>query len=555
MAGKTDSTSDLRGVRHQLEQLASEGRHDELIELVVELLTAVRQDNTRLRVRLQNALRALYGRKSEKVSSDQLALLFAELGDEVPQGARDVVAAATDEQDESGEVEQPKQRPRSATGAKGRRPLPEDLPREERVIRVPDELRVCPKCGEEKSCIGHIRSELLEFVPAQFKVIVQQREKLACKRCGDGVVAAPSTKPMDRGRPGPGLLAHLVVSKGQDSLPLYRQSQIYQRSGVTIAPSTLGEWHGFACDVLEPIARAIVGRVLSSLVIRADDTGLKVLDPKHPKGVKLGHLWGYVGDDDLVAFDYTPTWEAKGPQAFLHGFDGYLQGDGYAGFKALLERERGSPIVGEKRRLGCGMHVRRKFEQAKDAGDARGAIALAWFRRLYEVEREAKKTERTAIERQALREEQSLPVLDELYAWIHETHEEELPDSPLGKATRYAINQEAFFRRCFTDGRFEIDNGEVERQLRRVALGRKNYLFAGSDKGAERLAVGYTILGSCHMRGIDPLAYATDVIDKVQNGWPKSRLGELLPDVWRAPGREARQEPVVEAATTATAPS
>lgn len=550
--GDEELSPDLRGVRRQLEKLAKEGRVDELISQVVELLTQVRDDNTRLRVRLGNALRALYGRKSEKVSSEQLALLFEELGDDVPQGARDALDASQD--DEQGEVERPKQRPRSATGRQGRRPLPDDLPRETRVVRVPDELRVCPTCGQDKSCIGYIRSQLLEFVPAHFKIIDEEREKLACKSCGDGVVAAPSAKPMDRGRPGPGLLAHLVVSKGQDSQPLYRQAQIYKRCGVSIAPSTLGEWHAFACDVLEPITRAIVARVLSSLVIRADDTGIKVLDPKHPKGVKLGHLWGYVGDQDLVAFDYTPTWEAKGPQAFLELFDGYIQGDGYAGFKALLERQRGSPIVAEERRLGCGMHIRRKFEQAKDAGDARGAIALAWFRRLYEVEREAKEAAMTAAERKALRDEHSLPVLEELYEWIDQTHDELVPDTPLYKATRYARNQEQAFRRCFSDGRFEIDNGEVERQLRRVALGRKNFLFAGSDKGAVRLAVAYTVLGSCHMRDIDPLAYVTDVIDKVQNGWPKSRLGELLPDAWQPPARNADRDTTVETDTATATP-
>ena len=522
---------DLSGVKRRLEKLAKEGRDSELIELVLELLMQVRDDNTRLKVRLQNALRALYGRKSEKVSSDQLALLFEELGDEVPQGARDVVEEATKD-DDKGEVAQPKKAPRRRNG---RKPLPDNLPREQRIIVVQDELRVCSRCGNDKKCFGYIDSEILEFVPAHFKIIEEKREKLVCEQCGNGVVVAPTEKPMERGRPGPGLLADIVVHKGQDSLPLYRQSQIYKRYGVSISPATIGEWHGFTCDALEPIARAIIARVLGSGVIQADDTGLKVLDRKHPKGIKLGHMWAYVGDGDLVAFDYTPTWEAEGPIAFLESFNGYLQGDGYAGFKTLLERQRGDPLISEDRRLGCAMHIRRKFEQAKDAGDARGAIALAFFRRLYDVERQCKKDKLTPAERKLRRDEESLPVLDELYTWIHETHVTLVPDSPLYKATRYAINQEPFFRFCFTDGRFEIDNGEVERQLRRVAIGRKNYLFAGSDRGAERLAIAYTVLGSCHMKNIDPLAYITDVIDKVQNGWPKSRLAELLPDAWQPP--------------------
>ncbi len=540
MVGGKSRFDDLSGVKRRLEKLAKDGRDNELIEFVLEVLMQVRDDNTRLKVRLQNALRALYGRKSEKVSSEQLALLFEELGDEVPQGARDVVEEAAKD-DDDGKVEQPKKPPRRRSG---RKPLPDDLPRQQRIVRVPDELRMCARCRNDKKCFGYISSEILEFVPAHFIVIEEKREKLVCEQCGDGVVVAPTEKPMERGRPGPGLLADILVSKGQDSLPLYRQSQIYKRYGVSIAPATLGEWHGFACDVLEPIARAIIARVLGSSVIQADDSGLKVLDRDHPKGIKLGHMWAYVGDGDLVAFDYTPTWEAKGPLAFLASFDGYLQGDGYAGFKTLLERQRGDPLISEDRRLGCGMHIRRKFEQAKDAGDARGAIALAFFRRLYDVERQCKEDELTAAERKLRRDEESLPVLDELYAWIHETHATLVPDSPLFKATRYATNQEPFFRCCFTDGHFEIDNGEVERQLRRVAIGRKNYLFAGSDRGAERLAIAYTLLGSCHMLGIDPLAYITDVIDKVQNGWPRSRLAELLPDAWQPP-----------VATTASMPS
>jgi hypothetical protein len=267
-------------------------------------------------------------------------------------------------------------------------------------------------------------------------------------------------------------------------------------------------------------------------VIRADDTGLRVLDRSHPKGVKLGHMWGYVSDDNLVAFDYTPTWEAKGPHNFLEGFRGFLQGDGYAGFKAGLTRERGDPIIAEERRLGCAMHIRRKFEQA---ADARGAIALAYFRKLYDIERSCK-TEGVDFEaRKSRRDQLSRPVVDELYRWIHELHPRLVPGTSLHAATRYAINQEPVFRRCFDDGRFEIDNGEVERQLRRIAIGRKNFLFAGSDAGASRLAVAYTLLGSCHMRGIDPLAYLTDVIDKLQNGWPRSQLSELLPDAWKSP--------------------
>jgi transposase len=198
----------------------------------------------------------------------------------------------------------------------------------------------------------------------------------------------------------------------------------------------------------------------------------------------------------------------------------------------MLRDDDGERIVPEERRLGCGMHIRAKFETAAKAGDARGAVALAYFKALYRVEASCKEDHLPPEARKARRDEQSLPRLDELYQWIRELHPRLVPSTPLYVATQYALNQEPAWRRCFTDGRFEIDNGEVERRIRRVAIGRKNYLFAGSDKGAERLAIAYTVLGSCHMQGANPLAWATDVIGKLQDGWPLARLDELLPDAW-----------------------
>jgi transposase len=525
----TAPSSDLDDVRAKLVELATAGRVDDLIELVVTLLADARQSNTAIQARLQNALRALYGRKSEKLSADQLSLLFAELGDAAPDGAKAIA-------DAPGDVPQPDKPPPPARGKRGRAPLPTDLPRETRDVKVPDSLRTCDRCGADKTSIGSLSSEVLEFVPAHFKIIEERREKLACQACGDGVVVADSEKVMDRGRPGPALLAHIVVSKFQDALPLYRQCQIYERAGVSIAQSTIGDWAAFAIEALEPLATRIIARVLQSFVVRADDTGIRVLDRDDPRGVKKGHIWGYVGDGDLIAFDYTENWKADGPAKFLRRFKGFLQGDGYAGFdRALRPPDDGHdelPLVAEDRRLGCGMHIRRKFESAAQAGDARGAVVLAYFTRLYDVERSCKDQSLSAEERKARRDELSIPTLDEMFAWISELHPRLVPGTPLHAATRYAQNQETFFRRCFDDGRFEIDNGEIERQLRRIALGRKNYLFAGSDAGAERIATACTLLGSAHMHGLDPLAYLTDVLAKLQLGWPMARIDELLPDVW-----------------------
>jgi transposase len=534
------SLTDLDDVRRKLEELLGEGRGHDLIEMVLALLAEVRDTNTALSVRLRNALRALYGRKSQKVSDEQLSLLFAALGQEPPAGAANgAEASGTKETDPApdGPVPQPPAPPVPPRGRGGRAPLPKDLPRETKVVPVPEAERVCDDCGELKQCIGYRTSEILEFVPAHFKVIEEKCEKLACPRCPEeGVATAPSEKVMDRGRPGPGLLANILVQKLQDAMPLYRQTQSYERCGVSLSPSTIGDWSSFALDVLAPVAARIFARVLQAFFLQVDDTGLRVLDRDHPSGVKRGHVWAFVGDG-LVAFRYTPDWKAERPAVLLRDFTGYLQGDGYAGYEAMLRdgKKGAEPVVPLERRLGCGMHIRNKFEKAAKGGDARGAIALLHFKKIYRVEAACKEERLCPEGRKARRDAEALRAVDELYKWTHELHPRLVPKTPLYLATHYAIGQEALWRRCFTDGRFEIDNGEVERQLRRVALGRKNYLFAGSDKGAERLAVGYTCFGSCHRHGVNPLAWGTDVIAKLQDGWPMSRLDELLPDRWVNP--------------------
>jgi len=548
----TKLPADLGDVRCKLEQLAAEGRVSDLIDLVLELLVRMRDSNNALATRLRNALRELYGRRSQKVSSEQLAQMLAELGIGESKGgtAPDAPSSSSGEGASEtppvppgdaasanagdGPVPQPPEPPKPPRGRGGRSPLPKNLPRQQRVVSVPEAERMCSRCGAEKVCIGHRTSEILEFVPAHFFIIEEQREKLACTACPEeGVVTAPSDKVMNRGRPGPGLLAHILVAKYHDSTPLYRQAQQYERSGVSLAPATLGDWTAFGIDVLAPIAHRIFERLVALPYLHVDDTGLRVLDRDHPNGVKRGHIWAFVGHVEegikLAAFRYSPDWRAERPAALLAKFTGYLHGDGYAGYGAMEDAD-GDPVVAEERRLGCGMHIRAKFEKAAKAGDARAAMALAYFKKIYRIEAACKEEALSHEARKQRRDEQSLPVVDDLYRWIHELHPGLVPKTPLHAATQYAVNQEAAWRRCFTDGQFEIDNGEAERNLRRIALGRKNYLFAGSDKGAERLAIAYTLFGSCHLNGVDPLAWATDAITKLQAGWPTKRLDELLPD-------------------------
>jgi transposase len=531
-ARASKTLNDIEDVRAKLQELATEGRVDELIEIVLDLLVRVRNDNSKLAIQLKEALRRLYGRRSEKVSSSQLSLMFSEIGLDVPASAEDALASSSKDEET---VPVPPNKPRGLKGKPGRKPLPPDLPRETDEQKVPEDQRTCAECGSEKKTIGYLCSEILEFVPGHFKVIEEKREKIACAACEAGVQIADSQKVMCRGRPGPGLLAHIVVSKHADALPIYRQSQIYDRYGVHIPDATLGEWGAFAIDVMRPVARLIARLALESWYINLDDTTLRVQDRKSPKGIRKGRLWCLVGEKPYVAFFYAPDWRAEHAAEFLQGFDGFIQGDGYAGYaRALGPPGQEAQLVPDERRLGCGMHIRRKFEQAAESGDARGAIALAYFRKIYAIERKCKDDKVFGDERKAFRDEHSVPIVAELYAWVDQIHQNVVPGTKLHQATTYARNQRQYFERCFTDGRFEIDNGEAERQIRPLKLGEKNYLFAGSPNGAADIAIARTIINTCHRAGVDPLAYLTDAIVKIQRGWPTSRLAELLPDRWNA---------------------
>lgn len=553
---------DLQQVRATLAAMLADGQHEQLLAVVLALLQQVREKNTGLEQQLAKALRALYGRKSEKVSRDQLTLLFEQLGlgpDGQPLPPDEPSSEPADSPPESGERAGPDAGPGPPAppappkGKRGRKPLPEHLPRRKTRVPVPDAERVCERCGGPKACIGHLVSQVLEFVPGHFEVIEEEREKLACRACGDGVVIADSEKIMDRGRPGPGLLADLIVGKFADSLPLYRQGQRYARLGVELSASTLNDWNAFALDVLRPLAKRIEQRALLDSYLRVDDTGLRVLDRKHPEGVKKGHIWVYFGGG-FVFFRYTQSWEAQdkggvtgGGKAqetcatVLGSYPGFVQGDGYKGYEAALRSHPGQPkLVPEERRLGCMMHARRKFEEAAESHDARAAFALMWIKKLYQVEADAKARaqerglsvdEHHAV-RHALRQQTSLPILAAWRAWLDDIRPTLLPKTPLAVAVTYSVNQWDRLVRCFTEGRFEIDNGEAERQLKIVALGRKNYLFGGSDAGAERIGIAYTVLGSCRMYAVNPSKYLPDVIEKLQGGWPMDRLDELLPDAW-----------------------
>jgi transposase len=406
-----------------------------------------------------------------------------------------------------------------------RRPFPDHLPREVRKCLPKHEA--CPDCGGKLKHLGEDISEILEYVPASLKVIQYVRPKLACAGCDRIVQAEAPSRPIERGMAGPGLLAHVLTSKYCDHLPLYRQSQIYARSGVELDRSTLAEWVGGSSELLGPLVEALRRHVLSAGKLHADDIPIPVLAPGLGK-TKTGRLWTYVRDDRpagdstpaAVWFAYSPDRKGEHPQSHLRNFAGTLQADGYAGFDRVYE-------AGRVREAACWAHVRRKFYDLEVAHKSPvAAEALERIAQLYAIEKEVRG--RPPDERREVRDMRSRPLLESLKHWFEESLGMLSRKSDTAMAVRYALGRwEALMRFC-DDGRIEIDNNAAERALRVVALGRKNFLFAGSDGGGESAAAIYSLVGSAKLNGIDPESYLRNVLSRIAD-YPINRIEELLP--------------------------
>ena len=406
-----------------------------------------------------------------------------------------------------------------------RRPLPAALPRETETIAPVEEA--CPDCGGKLRWLGEDVSETLEYVPAKFKVIRTVRPKLSCAGCSQIVQAPAPHRPIDRGLAGPGLLAHVLVSKYADHLPLYRQAEIYQREGVELDRSTLADWVGGVSRTVQPLVDALQRYVLSSEKLHGDDVPVPVLAPGNGK-TKTGRLWTYVRDDRpagnteaaAVWFAFSPDRKGEHPAEHLQNYSGILQADGYAGFNKLYEKGR---IV----EAACWAHVRRKFHDLYQAHRSPIAQeALERIAQLYGIEQEIRG--RSPAERKEIRQSRSRPLLEAMHAWWKATLARLSQKSDVAVAIRYALERwNALLRYC-EDGRVEMDNNAAERALRAVALGRKNYLFAGSDAGGERAAAIYSLLGSARLNGIDPEAYLSLVLRRIADH-PVNRIAELLP--------------------------
>jgi transposase len=466
----------------------------------------------KLQHQLEQLLRQRYGQKSEKVDPAQL-LLFA----------HEILAQTEPTPPQTPSTESAAAKPKGH----GRKPLPASLPRKRIVHDVALEDRACPECGEERRKIGEEVREQLEYVPASLLVLQHVRPKYACKSCQAHVVIAPRLpEPIEKGVPGTGLLAHLIVSKFLDHLPLYRLEGILRRWGVELSRSTMCDWLATCAFLLAPIVNRMGDEIGKSDIIQTDDTTVPVQDKSRDK-TKTGRLWAYLGDQNhrYIVYDYTPDRSRDGPEAFLKNYtSGYLQSDAYAGYNRLHNRG----LI----EVGCWAHARRKFYEARTSDPVRSHAALAWIGLLYDVERSAKDQELSDDQRLSRRLEKSRPILESLASWLETERTNVLPKSPMGEAISYARSNWIALNRYLESGALEIDNNASERALRTVALGRKNWLFAGSDAGGKTAATLISLCMTCKTLGVEPWAYLRDVLDRVSTH-PNSRIEELLPDRWK----------------------
>ena len=468
-----------------------------------------------LKLLIAKLRRMQFGRKSEKVER-QIEQLELQLEDLEANRAESV--PPTEKQPATSNTIPPASKP-------SRRALPDHLPRETKTHEPAEQA--CPECGGTLKKLGEDVSEILEYVPASFKVIRHVRPKLCCTGCDAIVQAAAPSRPIERGVAGPGLLAHILTAKYCDHLPLYRQSGMYAREGVDLDDSTLADWVGASSRLLQPLLEVLRRYVMDCDKLHADDTPVPVLAPGNGK-TKTGRLWTYVRDDrpagslaaPAVWFAYSPDRKGEHPQQHLSKFTGILQADGYAGFNQIYES-------GRVQEAACWAHVRRKFYDLKEAHKSPIATeAVERIAPLYGIEEEIRG--RSPDERREVRNARSRPLLAAIHEWLEASLAKLSKKSDTSAAIRYALARwDALVRFC-DDGRIEIDNNSAERALRAVAIGRKNYLFAGSDRGGDRAATFYSLIGTAKLNGLDPEAYLRQVLTRIADH-PISRIEELLP--------------------------
>ena len=489
---------------------------------VDERLTKALADNAELRAllvdrdrQIEHLTKMLFARKSERLANDKHPKLPLVWDEPAPPPPPHVDEAADEEYEEVTY----KRKKRGATK------VSKDLPRETRKIELPEAERRCPCCNEVMCKIGEEVSERLDYTPAVLKVLETRRDKYACKKHEEAGVLTPPVPvhPIEKGMATAGLLSQVLVAKYKDHLPLYRQSCIFARHGAEIAESTLCDWVKSAAEMLRPVAAAMKASVLASHVVQSDDTGITVLDPSHANGSRRSFLWAYVGDRDEVVFDFTLGRGREGPRGFLGEYRGFLQVDAYAGYEVVFQ-------TGRVTEVGCWAHARRRFFDALDGEKEHAGNALAVLRRLYEIEREAKELGLDIPACRELRQREAMPLLEAMHTWLVALKPTVLPKSPLGDAIGYTLRQWDPLTRYLDDGRLAIDNNRVERQMRTVAVVRKNWMFAGSDEGARRAATIYSLVCTCGLLGVEPWTYLKDVLQQIAE---RVDPATLTPRLWK----------------------
>ena len=483
--------------------------------------------NARLLAIIKEIRRAHFGRKSERITDDQLALALEEL-------ETSLAKAEAEEEKADPALKTERTRKRRA----GRCETLDHLPHEEVVVE-PDS-KVCPCCGGDLHVIGEDTSKRLDKVPAKVRVIVTRRPKYACRTCEKtgaddvaGIIQAPAPpRLIEGGLPTEALVADVVVSKHADHLPLYRQSQILARHGVRIERSTLAQWVGAAAAELQPLHDHLIDQLKASPRLFCDETRCPVLDPGAGK-TKTGFMWALARDDrpwggsdpPAVAYSYAPGRGGEHAAKLLDGFNGILQVDGYAAYKRLAAPARpGGPVT----LAYCWSHLRRQFYEVYVGGNAPIATeALARIKLLYDIEAEIRGL--SPAVRRAIRQERSKPVIEVLKPWFEASLAKVPKGGKLADALSYGLNHWDGLCRFLDDGRIEIDSNTVERSICGLALTRKNALFAGHDRGAAGWAMIASLLETCKLNQVDPLAWTTDVLTKLVNRWPASRIDELMP--------------------------
>jgi transposase len=579
--------------------------------MVLELLATVANRDRELagvRHRLELLLRRLYGPRGERYDPNQ-PWLFAEVaaGAETP-GAATATAAASDTTtaavtppDGTAPTTKPKAKPH------GRRRLPANLRREPRHHELTEAQRLCPGCGQLRIDIGVDRSEQLDYRPASLFVIEHVVHKYACPCCRTAagaeppapaaseavplaspapeptpvpdpaasppepthgaaapvppvppgpptpavVIAAPKPAlPIAKGLPGPGLLAHLIVSKYADHLPLYRLERIYERQGLFLPRSTLCDWLAACAALLQPVYACLIAEVLRARALHTDDTPVKMQEqPSHQ--LSTARLWVYVGDaaHPYNVFDFTVNRQRDGPEQFLANYWGYLHADAFSGYDGLYLPDP-STSAARISEVACNAHARRKFFEARTSAALAAHQALAYYRHLYDLEELAK--DYSESQRLQMRQELAVPILKTFRQWLEGQRVDALPKSPLGEAVGYALNNWTALVRYTEAGFLAIDNNVAEREMKRVAIGRKNWLFVGSPQGGKTAAVLLSFTATCQRLGVEPWAYLQDVLTRLPTLTAAEHAG-LLPDRWQA-AQPSPTKPPTDPATSPDGP-